>query len=98
MGHTSFASGHRFISVEGESVRDEVNAKYRTNLGAVVIAGIFVVLWGVTVAALIEEWGGIAFTFAVAAFLIIPFLAVCAVVIMLYMFAVHGYAKTRGEG
>ena len=83
---------------EGAARRDAVNAKYRTTTGAVVIGGIFVVLWGVTVAALIEQWGAIAFTFVVAAFLIIPFLTVCTAVIMVYMFAVHGYAKTRGEG
>lgn len=80
---------------EGEKRRDAVNAKYRTTIGAVVIGGIFVMLWGVTVASLIEEWGAIFFTYVVAALLIIPFLAVCAAVIALYMFAVHGYAKTK---
>lgn len=81
---------------EGAARRDAINAKFRTNRGAIVIAGIFAVLWGLTVAALIEELGAVFFTFVIAVLMIIPFMTVCAVAIAIYMFSVHGYAKAKG--
>ena len=84
-----------YAGEEGEARRAAVNRKYHTNMGAAVIGGCFVLLWFVTVAALVEQWGAIFFTFVVSALLIIPYFAVCAAVIMLYMLAVHGYAKAR---
>ncbi len=85
-----------YVGEEGEARRDAVNRKYGTNKGAAVIGGFFVLLWLVTVAALVEQWGAILFTWIVSALLIIPYFTVCAAVIMLYMFAVHGYAKAKG--
>lgn len=81
---------------EGAARRDAINEKFRTNLGAIVIAGLFVVLWGLTVAALVDELGAIFFTFVIAALLIIPFTTVCAVVVLIYTYAVHGYANAKG--
>ena len=86
-----------YEGAEGAKRRDAVNKKYRTTAGAVVIAGVFTMFWGVTVAALLEQWGPRAFTFVVSAILVVPFLTVCAAVIMLYMFAVHGFAKARSR-
>lgn len=80
---------------EGAARRDAINRTFRTNQGAIVIAGLFVVLWGLTVAGLVEKLGAIFFTFVIGVLLIIPFTTVCAVVIAIYMFAVHGYANTR---
>ncbi|MEM7417785.1 MAG: hypothetical protein AAF389_20010 [Gemmatimonadota bacterium] len=73
------------------------NEKYGTTKGAMVIAGLFVVLWGLTVLAMIESWGAIFFTFVIAAVIVIPFMAVCAGAIMIYTFAVHGYAHVRNR-
>ncbi|MCA1789558.1 MAG: hypothetical protein LC667_06810 [Thioalkalivibrio sp.] len=62
-----------------------------------VIGVIFFILWGLTVAGLVEQWGAIFFTFVVSALLLIPFFTVCLGVIMLYNFAVHAYVKLRDQ-
>lgn len=80
---------------EGAARRDAINQRFRTNTGALVILAVFLLLWAVTVAGLVERWGAIFFTFVVAVLLLLPFLTVCAGVVMLYMFAVHGYARAK---
>ena len=70
---------------------------WELSLGAAVIAGVFVVLWVLMLLALIEEWGAIFFTFVIAALMILPLLAVCSCVIMVYMFTVHGIANAKAR-
>lgn len=82
---------------DGAARRDAINEKFRTNRGAVVIAGLFTVLWGFTVAGLVDMWGAVFATFLIGVLLIIPFTTVCAVAIMIYMFSVHGFAKHKGR-
>lgn len=86
-----------YEGTEGEARRDAINQKFRTNKGAVVIGVIFTVLWGLMVAALVQQWGAVAFTFVVSALLLIPFFTVCVGVIMLYTFAVHAWARYKGR-
>lgn len=85
-----------YEGAEGAARRDGINEKFRTNQGAIVIAVLFLMLWGVMLAGLIERWGPEFFTFVIAALLLIPFATVCGAAIMVYMFAVHGYAKAKG--
>ena len=82
---------------DGANRRDGINARYRTNTGAVVIGVLFLALWGVIVAGLVEQWGAVFFTFVVAVLLLLPVTTVAACAIMLYMFAVHGYAAMRNR-
>lgn len=82
---------------EGELRRDEINRRYRTNRGAAVIAVAFLGLWGLTAWALVEKLQGTFFAVVVSGLLLVPFAAVCAGVIALYMFGVHGYAKARSR-
>ena len=88
-----------YDSAEGEARRDAINREYNTNAGAAVIAGIFVVLWGLTLASMIQSTGQVFFSVVIGAVVAIPFMAVCVGVIMVYTFAVHGYANAkRGRG
>ncbi|MEE4329913.1 MAG: hypothetical protein V2J10_03540 [Wenzhouxiangella sp.] len=80
---------------EGASRRDQINRRYRTNTGAVVIGILFLGVWGLLVAGLIEQWGAIFFTFVVAALLLLPVGTVAVCVIAVYMFAVHAFARLR---
>ncbi len=82
---------------EGEARRDAINERYRTNLGSLVIAVVFVLLWVLTVYELVQRWGAIFFTFAIGAVIVIPYMAVCAGVIMMYTLAVHGAAKAKSR-
>ena len=84
-----------YEGTDGAARRDAINKRYRTNAGAVVIAAVFLALWGVTVAALVEQWGAIFFTFVISGLLLLPFATVGACAIMLYMFAVHGVAAMK---
>ena len=86
-----------YASPEGALRRDEINRKYRTNRGAVVITVVFALLWVLMLLALIEEWGAVFFTFVVSALMLIPFMAVCAGAIMIYMFAIHAKANARAR-
>lgn len=79
----------------GASRRDEINRRYRTNTGAVVIGVVFLGIWGLLVASLIEQWGAIFFTFVIAVLLLLPVGTVAVCVIAIYMFAVHGFARLR---
>jgi len=82
---------------EGAARRDEVNRTYRTNLGAIVIGLIFLGVWGVLVAGLIEQWGAVFFTFVIATLLLLPVFTVAVCVITLYMYVVHGVARLRSR-
>ncbi len=94
----SYAERRRiYEGTEGEARRDAINEKFRTNRGAVVIGVIFAMLWGVTVAGLVQESGAVAFTFVVSALLLIPFFTVCVGVIMLYTLAVHAWASYKNR-
>ena len=84
-----------YSSPAGVQRRDEINRKHKTNLGAAVIAVVFALLWVLMLFALIEEWGAVFFTFVVSALMLIPFMAVCAGAIMLYMFIVHAKANAK---
>ncbi len=86
-----------YDSAAGEARRDQINRDYKTNRGSAVIAGIFVVLWGLTLAAMVESMGAVFFTFVIGALMIIPFMTVCACVIMVYNLAVHGYAHAKSR-
>ena len=84
-----------YQGAEGAHRRDAINEQFRTNRGAIVVAVIFVLLWALTLWGLIESWGATFFTFVIGFLMIIPFMAVCAGVIMIYMFAVHAYANAK---
>ena len=86
-----------YDSASGAARRDAINRDYGTMRGAKVIAGIFVMLWGLTCAALVESAGLSAFAIVIGALITIPFMAVCTGVIMIYMFAVHGYANLKAR-
>lgn len=80
---------------DGAARRDWVNRTFRTSRGAIVISVVFVILWAMMVGGLVEQWGFTLFSVVIGVLLIVPFTTVCAVVITIYMFAVHGYANTR---
>lgn len=86
-----------YATEEGERRRDRINREHRTTRGALVIALIFLVLWILTIASLIEEWGAIFFTFVVGALILIPYMTVCAGAIALYMFVVHARANAKAR-
>lgn len=80
---------------EGKLRRAEINHKYRTNRGAVIIAFIFLLIYSGIVYGLIDEWGAKFFTFVISFLMIIPVMTICSLVIMLYMHAVHGWAHVK---
>ena len=84
-----------YRGAEGAARRDAVNRTYRTNTGSVVIAVIFLGIWGMVVADLVGRWGAVFFTFVVSVLLLLPFSVVCACAILLYTLAVHGWARTK---
>lgn len=78
---------------EGEARRDAINKRYRTTLKSIIICILFVGVWLLLVATLVDVWGYTALTYIVGGFLLLPVGTVCAAVIALYMAAVHGAAK-----
>jgi len=80
---------------DGSDRRSEINKRWGTNKGAVVIGVIFLGVWGLIVAALIEQWGAVFFTFVVAALMLIPVATVAVCVIALYTLLVHAIANAR---
>ncbi|MEM7469519.1 MAG: hypothetical protein AAF387_21935 [Pseudomonadota bacterium] len=78
-----------------KKTRDAINQQYRTNRGAAVIAGIFVLIYVFIVFALIEQWGAIFFTFVISVLMLLPVATVCGVVIMFYTFSVHAWANSK---
>ena len=86
-----------YRSAEGEQRRDEINRTYGTNKGAIVIGLVFLGIYGLGVASLIEEWGPRFFTFVISALLVIPFLAVTSCAIALYMGLVHVCANMKSN-
>ena len=84
-----------YPGAEGEARRDAVNEQHGTTRGAVVIALLFVPIYALVVAGMIEQMGARALTFVVAGLLVIPLLAVYGVVTMVYMYTVHGVAALK---
>ena len=84
-----------YSGAEGAARRDAINQRYQTNKAAIVIAILFVPIYGLVVAGLIEEWGPKFFTFVISALLLLPTMVVYSVVLMIYCFAVHGVAGRR---
>jgi hypothetical protein len=80
---------------EGATRRDEINRTYRTNPAAIAIGVVFLGVWGVMVAAMIEQWGAVFFTFVVAVLLLIPVGTVAVCVIAIWTLAVHAFANAR---
>ncbi len=86
---------------EGESGmarRDQINKKYRTNRGAVIIGIACLGIWGLIVAELVNRCGAILFSYVVSALMLIPMFAVYSVLLLIYMGSVHGFANLKARG